>query len=154
MQFRDIITSPFPFEDNTFDFIHMRDMQSAVTVPWEKLLMEIHRVLVPGGIAHFGEFVYEHHSFADKPAVRRQFFRCAIKNFERSLQLVCPPSSSYSLRSSLFPNLFSCTLTRSCFTPCNCLLLNPISKYFCFPSLNYMSLRNASAPPYSTKAPS
>ena len=66
----------------------MRDMQAAITVPWTQILSEIHRVLVPGGIAHFGEFIYNHMSDSEVPATRRQFRRSCIKRFESQLQLV------------------------------------------------------------------
>jgi ubiquinone/menaquinone biosynthesis C-methylase UbiE len=54
------IKNPLPFPANYFNFVHMRDMQSAVTFDWEIILKEINRILVPGGYVQFAEFIYKH----------------------------------------------------------------------------------------------
>ncbi|KAG0163216.1 hypothetical protein DFQ30_000517 [Apophysomyces sp. BC1015] len=50
------ILEGLPFEDGSFDLVHMRLMVSGIRVPeWPRVLDEIYRVLKPGGIIQWGE---------------------------------------------------------------------------------------------------
>ncbi|KAI7874707.1 S-adenosyl-L-methionine-dependent methyltransferase [Lichtheimia hyalospora FSU 10163] len=48
---------PLPFSDNTFDLVHQREV--GILLPfqcWQPLLVDIHRILKPGGIIHLVEY--------------------------------------------------------------------------------------------------
>ncbi|KAI8366838.1 S-adenosyl-L-methionine-dependent methyltransferase [Radiomyces spectabilis] len=50
------ILDGLPFEDNTFDLVHMRLLVAALRVnEWPRVLNEIHRVLKPGGLVELVE---------------------------------------------------------------------------------------------------
>ena len=66
-------------------------MQAAVTGPWETLMKEIHRILVPGGAAQFVEFIYEHK--IRNPTKLAAFQRSPVKRMEQQFQEVSPYSS-------------------------------------------------------------
>ena len=97
MQFHDI-ENPLPFQDNSFDFVHVRDMQSAIIGPWDALIKEIHRILVPGGALQLAEFIYEHTSALQWR--RWQIPRSPVKDLERRFREV-----------SRFPHLLGFYLT-------------------------------------------
>jgi len=76
------IRNRLPFRDNCFDFVHMRDMQSAVTFSWEILLREINRILVPGGWVQFAEFIYQHSTESRSPEVKSKLRDSPIGRLE------------------------------------------------------------------------
>jgi ubiquinone/menaquinone biosynthesis C-methylase UbiE len=71
-----------PFAENEFHFVHMRDMQSAITTPWDSLLTEINRILIPGGYVQFAEFIYEHSQNTVNPYKMRAFRNSPVKQME------------------------------------------------------------------------
>jgi len=81
-QFYDIENARLPYEDNSFDFIHIRDMQSVIK-NWPTFLKEINRILVPGGWAMFGEFLYLHYC-ACTAISKFRFEQSPIKKLERT----------------------------------------------------------------------
>jgi len=69
-------------------------MQAAILVPWDGIIREINRVLVPGGCAQFGEFIYEHFCLSTSPYRKRNFPSSPVKQMEsRFLQVLPLPRS-------------------------------------------------------------
>ena len=65
-------------------------MQSAITVPWDPILKEINRILVPGGFAQFAEFIYHHNTGTTSPYRKRIFERSPVRRMEQQFIQVCP----------------------------------------------------------------
>lgn len=65
-------------------------MQSAITVPWDPILKEINRILVPGGFAQFAEFIYHHTSGTTSTYRKRIFERSPVRRMEQQFIQVSP----------------------------------------------------------------
>ena len=57
-------------------------MQSEITIPWDTIIAEINRVLVPGGYAQFTEFIYEHTCLSPLAHRKRAFPNSPLKEME------------------------------------------------------------------------
>lgn len=72
----DIETTPWPFEDNSFDYIlmkHVLEHVGAAFKDFKAVMRELYRVTKPGGIVEIHVPHYRHHSFWSDPTHVRAF---------------------------------------------------------------------------------
>jgi ubiquinone/menaquinone biosynthesis C-methylase UbiE len=89
LQFRDI-NEGLHYADNSFHFVHVRDMQSA-EISWVNLVQEIRRILVPGGVVQFAEFDYRHRVHNDEMVLR--YYRSPVARMQGRFIDVFPCSN-------------------------------------------------------------